>query len=195
MRTRAQILGENLKRIRENRSISRKDLAEIIGITEIAFGKYERGEVLPPLDKIFKIADYLKVSVSTITGENNFSANIPNVEETVNKKIFEYRLKKALEVAKAADCSVKIERDETVTVKIELNFVKDFKDAKNYSVVAKEIVFSFESVENFVKTVEKTMQYSLVPNFSYAFRNMLNEVARGTKDEDLKSIVICHYKE
>ena len=77
-KTVAQILGENLKRIRTEKGVSRKELADTVEITEVNFGKYERGERLPPLDKIFAIADFLKVSVASLTGENNFSDNVPN---------------------------------------------------------------------------------------------------------------------
>ena len=89
-KTRAQILGENLKRIRQLKGYSRKELADVIGITENSFGSYERGEKLPPLDKIFKLAEFLDISILDITG------GTPNVERDI---IFEYRYKRALKIA------------------------------------------------------------------------------------------------
>ena len=98
-KTVAQVLGDNLKRIRQEKGVSRKQLAAAIETTDINFGKYERGDALPPLDKIFAIADFLKVSVASITGENDFSANVPNVQKIVDEKIFEYRLQRAYQMA------------------------------------------------------------------------------------------------
>ena len=99
-RTVAQVLGENLKRIRLEKGVSRKELAEKLGITEIAVGQYERGDRQPQLDKIFAAADFLKVSVVSLTGENDFSDNVPNVEKIVDDKIFEYRLQRAYQMAR-----------------------------------------------------------------------------------------------
>ena len=98
-KTVAQNLGENLKRIRTEKGVSRKDLADFLEITEIAVGQYERGERQPQLEKIFAAADFLKVSVASLTGENNFSDNVPNIEKIVDNKIFEYRLQRACQMA------------------------------------------------------------------------------------------------
>ena len=93
-KSRATILGENLKRIREEKSVTRKQLAEATGITENLVGMYELGRRLPPLDKIFAIADSLDVAITDITGEN---------KKAVDKKIFEYRFERAKEMLKYID--------------------------------------------------------------------------------------------
>ena len=69
-KTRAEILGENLEKIRKAKGYSRKTLADVVGITEIAFGSYERGIRQPPIDKIFTLADFLKVPLTDLTGES-----------------------------------------------------------------------------------------------------------------------------
>ena len=90
-RTVAQILGENLKRIRLEKGISRKDLAATIEIDESSYGKYERGERNLPADKIYNLAISLNCSVADILGEN------PNAE---SGKVFEYRLQRAYQMAR-----------------------------------------------------------------------------------------------
>ena len=90
-RTVAQILGENLKRIRLEKGISRKDLAAAIEIDESSYGKYERGERNLPADKIYNLAISLNCSVADILGEN------PNAE---SGKVFEYRLQRAYQMAR-----------------------------------------------------------------------------------------------
>lgn len=86
-KSRAQILGENLERIRKEKGYTRKQLADVIGVKETSYGKYERGEVLAPLDKIFELAIFFGLSILDLTGDN------PDVED--NKSI-EYRYKKAI---------------------------------------------------------------------------------------------------
>lgn len=69
-KTRAAILGDNLKRIREQKGVTRKQLAGILGIVEDSIGSYETGKKLAPLDKIFKMADYLGVPITDLIGKN-----------------------------------------------------------------------------------------------------------------------------
>lgn len=90
-KTVAQILGENLKRIRTEKGVSRKDLAAAIGIDESSYGKYERGERNLPADKIYNLAIALNCSVADILGDN------PNAE---SGKVFEYRLQRAYQMAR-----------------------------------------------------------------------------------------------
>ena len=97
-KTRAQILGENLERIRKEKGYSRKQLAEYLGVNVDAIGKYETGQREPPLDKIFKLATFLEFSVASLIGENGYNAEIPNIAAIVDKKIFEYRYKRAVKL-------------------------------------------------------------------------------------------------
>ena len=92
-KTRAQILGENLKRIREEKGVSRKQLADILGIVEDSIGGYETGKKLAPLDKIFTMAEFLNVSIVDLTGDTPF-ADV--------KKILQYRLNRAEGIAASA---------------------------------------------------------------------------------------------
>ena len=78
--------GENLERIRKQKGITRKQIADCVNVTELTVGKYSRGENMPPLDKVFKIAKFLNVPMADLIGEN---------QDYVNQKIFEYRLQKA----------------------------------------------------------------------------------------------------
>ena len=87
----AQILGENLKRIRLDKGVSRKDLAAVLIVSESIIGQYENEKKLPPLDKIFTIADFLNVPITDLTGGN------PNF---IENKIFEYRLQRAYQMAR-----------------------------------------------------------------------------------------------
>jgi transcriptional regulator with XRE-family HTH domain len=64
------MLGEKLKKLRESKNISRKELGEVIGVTDKTIGKYERGEVNPSEDVIVKISDYFNVYYEYFTDDN-----------------------------------------------------------------------------------------------------------------------------
>jgi len=90
-KTVAQILGENLKRIRTEKGVSRKELAEKLGVSQTTIASYENGIKTPMLEKVFLLAEILKVSITDLTGDN------PNAE---SGKVFEYRLQRAYQMAR-----------------------------------------------------------------------------------------------
>lgn len=56
-------LGSKLRASRVNSNLSRKQVAELIGVTASMIGFYETGERLPSLSVIVKLATQYKVSV------------------------------------------------------------------------------------------------------------------------------------
>ncbi len=169
-KTIAQQLGENLKRIRTEKGVSRKDLAAAIGITEFSFGKYERGEILPPLDKIFVLSDFLKVSILDLTGNNGYTP----LEISADKQIFEYRLQRALKMAtKAFTPLIPTEVDEngyiTVFSPSRLIYENGIRKAGASNAV------KFQNAEDFVQVMERAESRALFENipFNQAFRNIV----------------------
>lgn len=68
--------NENLKYLREKHKISRKDVASILGITEMSYGTYERGTRSPDIEKICQLADLFEISIDELVGREkpNLSA-------------------------------------------------------------------------------------------------------------------------
>lgn len=56
-------LGEKLKSARINRNLSRKQIAELVGVTASVIGHYETGERVPSVPILLKLATQYKVSV------------------------------------------------------------------------------------------------------------------------------------
>lgn len=149
----AKTFGDNLKRIRTEKGISRKEIAEIIGVNVDTFGKYETGKILPPLDKIFEIADYLKVSVVSITGVNYFSDSIPNIDKVVDEKIFEYRFERALKIANDADLNpVEFKGEIFINITKETKLIKENGTSE---IVPLASVFSIKSRGSFIEIIER----------------------------------------
>ena len=98
--------ADNLQRIRKEKGITYEELAESVGVSAVAIRQYEKALKLPPIDKIFELANCLQVSVNSLIGENDFSGNVPNVEKIVEEKIFEYRLQSATEFLQSAKCKL-----------------------------------------------------------------------------------------
>lgn len=62
-------LGERIRNIRLKMNMKQSDLAEKSGINRISIGNYERGDRIPNIDILKKIATALEVPVSTLTND------------------------------------------------------------------------------------------------------------------------------
>ncbi|WP_018085681.1 helix-turn-helix domain-containing protein [Desulfurispora thermophila] len=65
--------SERLRQLRENKKISRDDLASHLGLSYWAISKYETGERTPDHTTLERIADYFGVSVDYLLGRNDNS--------------------------------------------------------------------------------------------------------------------------
>jgi GTP pyrophosphokinase len=64
-------LGENIKRIREERKQTQEQIAEALGVSFQAVSSWERDEYKPDTEKLIKLAGILDVSVSSLVEEKS----------------------------------------------------------------------------------------------------------------------------
>lgn len=62
------MFGTILKKLREEKNITQKDLSKYLGVSDRSVGYYETGQRTPPPDIIEKIADFFDVSVDYLLG-------------------------------------------------------------------------------------------------------------------------------
>lgn len=62
---------QRLKDLREDKDMSQKQIAEIIGTEQSYYSKYEKGKYLIPIDKLIILADFYGVSIDYIVGRTN----------------------------------------------------------------------------------------------------------------------------
>lgn len=62
-------LGDKITMLRKQKNLSQGDLADKIGISRDAIGKYERGDIMPTADKAKKMADLLGVSLDFLMSD------------------------------------------------------------------------------------------------------------------------------
>lgn len=73
------IIASNLKRIREEKKLSLEKVADITGVSKSMLGQIERGESNPTINTIWRIANGLKVSFTSLI-------NFPQVEAIIVHK-------------------------------------------------------------------------------------------------------------
>jgi transcriptional regulator with XRE-family HTH domain len=74
-----QLVSENLKRIREERKLSLEKLSELTGVSKSMLGQIERGDSSPTISTVWKIANGLKISFTTLL-------NAPQSETTLIRR-------------------------------------------------------------------------------------------------------------
>ena len=67
------MLFQRLRDLREDRDLRQEDGAEILGISQTVYSRYERGFQVIPVIHLLKLADYYKVSTDYILGRTNNS--------------------------------------------------------------------------------------------------------------------------
>ena len=64
--------GEHITTLRKRKGLSQGELGKAVGTSGDIIGKYERGEVKPPVEVAAKIADALDVSLDYLVGASSF---------------------------------------------------------------------------------------------------------------------------
>ena len=67
------MLFQRLRDLREDRDLRQEDVAEILGISQTVYSRYERVFQTIPVIHLLKLADYYKVSTDYILGRTNNS--------------------------------------------------------------------------------------------------------------------------
>src|SRR6056297_3760304 len=68
---------DRLKKLRKEKQLYQKDLADVVGVSDGAIGMYETGKRTPDKDILVKLASYFDVSLDYLLGQTNerFSAD------------------------------------------------------------------------------------------------------------------------
>lgn len=62
----ARAFGERLHRYREDRGLSQRQLAALVGVDPVQIGRYEKGSTLPAADTVAALAEGLQISLDTL---------------------------------------------------------------------------------------------------------------------------------
>lgn len=89
-------LSNKLKKLREEKGITQKELSELLNISTSAYGYYEQGKSFPNLETILLLSEYYNVSIDYLLGKSNYKYcvetllkkfNIPSYNEDSIEKI------------------------------------------------------------------------------------------------------------
>ncbi len=71
------VIEMKLRKLREQKGVTQKEVATAVGCTATVYSRYERGEREPDISTLCSLADYFRVSIDSIIGYTNKQ----NIEE------------------------------------------------------------------------------------------------------------------
>lgn len=71
---------ENIKKLREEKGITQKQLADVIGVSQQSINKYENHNIEPDVATLIKMADFFNTSVDYIVGHTDLRRRVAAVE-------------------------------------------------------------------------------------------------------------------
>ena len=76
-----EIFSINLKRMMEQRGISRQDLSKILGVSYFTLSDWVNGKKYPRMDKVEMLADYFGVLKSDLIEDKGMNKTLPQVQQ------------------------------------------------------------------------------------------------------------------
>jgi transcriptional regulator with XRE-family HTH domain len=80
-------VGERIKKVREIKGLSQKQVAINLGMNPSQYSKIENGKVDPQISSIEKIAKALGVDISAVFSDENINADIDSLNKSVVEKV------------------------------------------------------------------------------------------------------------
>jgi transcriptional regulator with XRE-family HTH domain len=87
-KTDIEIIGENIRRIREEKKLSQKELAAAIEVAPTQYSRVETGKVMPALKTLIKIAKTLDVPLDVlVNADSNAAAEVTVKDKSLFDKV------------------------------------------------------------------------------------------------------------
>lgn len=61
-------LSSKIKALRKEKKQTQQNMADLLGVRRSTYGEYERGKILPPMDKLKMIAEHFDVTIDYLIG-------------------------------------------------------------------------------------------------------------------------------
>lgn len=81
------MFSQRIKLLRKEKKLTQQNLADFLEVRRSTYGEYERGKIMPPYDKIQRLAEYFSVSVDYLMGATNFKTLDEKIDTIAKRDI------------------------------------------------------------------------------------------------------------
>ena len=65
------MIFQRIRDLREDSDLTQEQVAEMLGVKQTTYSKYELGKILVPIDILIPLADFYQVSLDYLVGRSN----------------------------------------------------------------------------------------------------------------------------
>ena len=65
------MIFQRIRDLREDSDLTQEQVAEMLGVKQTTYSKYELGKILVPIDILIRLADFYQVSLDYLVGRSN----------------------------------------------------------------------------------------------------------------------------
>lgn len=110
-----KILGERIRYYRKNNGLSIEQFASMLNKSKSSLSKYERGEILPDIETLYKMTSILHISLMQLLEDNNYFSSSPifPIDSTANleKRTFFLYLHSSVDAKRISRNALSLEGD------------------------------------------------------------------------------------
>lgn len=81
-----KVIGENLSELRKERKLTQLELAEHFNYSDKTISKWEKGDILPDIETLYKLCEFYGVTLDYLTHEGNKEDKNEFVKEDLKRK-------------------------------------------------------------------------------------------------------------
>ena len=68
------MIFQRIRDLREDSDLTQEQVAEMLGVKQTTYSKYELGKILVPIDILIRLADFYQVSLDYLVGRSDHRA-------------------------------------------------------------------------------------------------------------------------
>ncbi|MCH3963006.1 MAG: helix-turn-helix domain-containing protein [Clostridium sp.] len=128
-------IGTKIKKIRESKNLTQKQLAEKIGVTPVTITRYENNNRKPSIETLNKMAKALNVTINDLAGER----------DTITKKVLKHLISNGTSLEQ-------ISKDTNISINRLNSLLKNTNDASYDEIqrIAKSIGYTDEQIAKWI---------------------------------------------
>lgn len=81
-----KVIGENLAELRKQKRLTQLELAEHFNYSDKTISKWEKGDILPDIETLYRLCEFYGVTLDFLTHEGNYEDKKEFVKEDKKKK-------------------------------------------------------------------------------------------------------------
>lgn len=84
------MITNNLEKIREQYNLTKKDIAQTLGVSDSIYSRWEKGIDIIPTKRIYQLGHYYQINIDYLLGLTNKKVKITSIKQ-INKKLIAKR--------------------------------------------------------------------------------------------------------